>query len=94
MSLGHVLMGAMIGVGAVAAAPFTGGGSILGAATLAGSLSGIGTGVAAATAGFVGAAVADAMADDMRFEGYDEGYKDGQIELSEKMIESHYGPMI
>ena len=94
MSLGHVLMGAVIGVGAVAAAPFTGGGSLLGAATLAGSLSGVGTGIAAATAGFVGAAVADAMADDIRFDGYDEGYKDGQIELSEKIIENKYGPMI
>ena len=94
LSMERIVLGAALGIGAVAAAPFTGGGSVLGAATLAGSLSGIGTGVAAATAGFVGAAVADAMADDMRFEGYDEGYKDGQIELSEKMIESHYGPMI
>ncbi|HDM8056123.1 hypothetical protein [Vibrio harveyi] len=35
-----VIGGAVIGVGAIAAAPFTGGGSILGAATLAGSLAG------------------------------------------------------
>lgn len=61
LHVGHMLLGALLGVGAVAAAPFTGGGSVLGAATLASSLSGLGTGLAAATAGTVGAAVADGM---------------------------------
>ncbi len=43
MSWGYILTGAVIGVGAVAAAPFTGGGSVLGASTLIASLSGAGT---------------------------------------------------
>ena len=50
----RIILGAMLGVGAIAAAPFTGGGSVLGVATLAGSLSGLGTSLAAATAGVVG----------------------------------------
>ncbi len=55
MGWGKILGGVALGVGAVAAAPFTGGGSILGAATLASSLAG--AGAAAAGAGAVGAAV-------------------------------------
>ncbi len=47
--------GAVIGVGAVAAAPFTGGGSVFGAATLASSLAGAGTVAAAIGAGAAGA---------------------------------------
>lgn len=50
------LGGATLGVAAVAAAPFTGGGSVLGAATLAGSLAGAGTIAAAAGTGLAGAA--------------------------------------
>ena len=42
MGLFKVLLGVGLGVGAVAAAPFTGGGSIFGAASLAGSLAGAG----------------------------------------------------
>lgn len=53
-----VLGGAAIGVGAVAAAPFTGGGSLLGGATLLGSLAGAGTVAAAVGAGVAGAVVA------------------------------------
>lgn len=52
--LGKSLLGATIGVVAIAAAPFTGGGSLLGGATLAASLTG--AGVAAGVAGVVGAA--------------------------------------
>lgn len=52
MGLGKILAytagGVVLGVGAVAAAPFTGGGSLFGAATLAGSLMGAGTIAAAA----------------------------------------------
>lgn len=40
---GKVLAGVAVGVGAVAAAPFTGGGSLLGGASLIASLSGAGT---------------------------------------------------
>ena len=50
-----ILGGAAIGVGAIAAAPFTGGGSIFGAASLAASLAGAGTIAAAAGAGALGA---------------------------------------
>lgn len=56
MGWGKMLSLAALGVGAVAAAPFTGGGSVLGAATLAASLTGAGTVAAAAGAGAVGAA--------------------------------------
>lgn len=59
MGLGKILGLAALGVGAVAAAPFTGGGSVLGAATLAGSLAG--AGAAAAGAGAVGAAAGAAL---------------------------------
>jgi uncharacterized membrane protein YebE (DUF533 family) len=57
MGIGKILGLAALGVGAVAAAPFTGGGSVLGAATLAGSL-----GTAGAVAGAVGAGAAGAVA--------------------------------
>lgn len=50
-----ILGGAVIGVGAIAAAPITGGGSLLGGATLLGSLAGAGTVAAAVGAGAVGA---------------------------------------
>ena len=52
-----IVGGAVIGVGAVAAAPFTGGGSLLGAASLATSLAGAGTIAAATGAAAVGTAV-------------------------------------
>lgn len=57
MGICKILSLAFLGVGAVAAVPFTGGGSILGAATLASSLAGAGTIAAAAGAGAVGAGV-------------------------------------
>lgn len=63
MGWGKILTGVTIGVGAVAAAPFTGGGSILGAATALGSLAGAGTIAGAVGAGAVGAAVGSAMSD-------------------------------
>lgn len=58
---GKILAGALIGVGAIAAAPFTGGGSLLGAASLAASLGGAGTVAAAVGAGAVGAGVGAAV---------------------------------
>lgn len=57
MGFGKILGLAALGIGAIAAAPFTGGGSILGAATLAGSLAGAGAIAAATGAGAVGAGV-------------------------------------
>lgn len=53
--LAYTAGGAILGVGAVAAAPFTGGGSILGAISLGASLAGAGT-VAAGTATVLGGA--------------------------------------
>jgi hypothetical protein len=61
MGFFKVLGGIALGVGAVAAAPFTGGGSVLGAATLLGSLAGAGTVAAAVGAGAAGAAAGYAL---------------------------------
>lgn len=60
---GKILAGVAVGVGAVAAAPFTGGGSLLGGASLIASLSGAGTIAAAVGAGAVGGVVSAAVAD-------------------------------
>lgn len=64
MSFWKILGGAALGVGAIAAAPFTGGGSLLGAATLVGSLTGAGTIAAAVGAGAAGAAAGAYFDDD------------------------------
>ena len=56
MGFGKMLGLAALGIGAVAAAPFTGGGSILGAASIGASLAGAGTIAAAGAAGAAGAA--------------------------------------
>ena len=61
MGIGKMLGLAALGIGAIAAAPFTGGGSILGAATLAGSLAGAGAIAAATAAGAAGAGVGYAL---------------------------------
>lgn len=61
MGFFKVLGGVALGVGAIAAAPFTGGGSLVGAATLAGSLAGAGTVAAAVGAGAAGAAAGYAL---------------------------------
>ncbi len=76
MGFGKILAYAALGIGAVAAAPFTGGGSILGAATLAGSLAGAGAVAAAAGAGVVGAGVGYAMS---RKEEDEDNEKDEKI---------------
>lgn len=60
---GKILAGVAVGVGAVAAAPFTGGGSLLGGASLIASLTGAGTIAAAVGAGAVGGVVGAAIAD-------------------------------
>lgn len=84
---GKVLAGAAIGIGAVAAAPFTGGGSLLGAATLASSLAGAGTIAAAAGAGLAGATAGAAWAaSDTENENRarSEGRNEGKAEMAEK----------
>lgn len=65
--LGKCILGATIGVAAVAAAPFTGGGSLFGGASLVGSLAGAGAvaGVAGA-AGAAGGAVAQGIEDNKK----------------------------
>ena len=92
----RIILGAVLGVGAVAAAPFTGGGSVLGAATLAGSLSGFGTGLAAATAGVVGAALADGMADEEEWDAYADGYQEAKRKYmsKEEKLQEKYGPLV
>jgi hypothetical protein len=60
---GKILAGVAVGVGAVAAAPFTGGGSLLGGASLIASLSGAGTIAAAVGAGTLGGVVGAAVAE-------------------------------
>jgi len=78
MGWGKVLGLAALGVGAVAAAPFTGGGSLLGAATIAGSL-----GTTAAVAGAVGAGTAGALAGKALSDREDDERRDLESKVSE-----------
>lgn len=80
MGVFKILAGVTIGVGAVAAAPFTGGGSVLAAATLIGSLSG-----AAAIATATGAAVAGGAA------GYILGNKEDKKQADTVVIAKEEG---
>lgn len=77
-----MLGGAAIGVGAIAAAPFTGGGSLAGGATLLGSLAGAGTVAAALGAGVAGAVVAANVDGDeeVRKAGVEAGRKQAKAE--------------
>tara|TARA_B100001059_G_C17708353_1_gene514042 strand:- start:160 stop:819 length:660 start_codon:yes stop_codon:yes gene_type:complete len=80
-----VIGGAAIGVGAVAAAPFTGGGSILGAATLVSSLTGAGAiaagvGAVGATAGAVANRREKKLEKDKIFQAKKEGKQESEIE--------------
>lgn len=59
MGIFKIIGGIVLGVGAVALVPFTGGGSLLGAATLAGSL--VGAGAAASGAGVVGGIIGEVI---------------------------------
>lgn len=95
---GKILAGVAVGIGAVAAAPFTGGGSLVGGATLLSSLAGAGTIAAATGAGLTGAAVGAAMADsekkekkDIKDRGRAEGKAESLLEigkLEEKLMEA------
>jgi uncharacterized tellurite resistance protein B-like protein len=82
MRLGKVLRFAALGVAAVAAAPFTGGGSILAATTAAGSLAGAGAVAAAAGAATVGAGVGKVLSD--RDERKEEEIKEENASLNIK----------
>lgn len=80
---GKILAGVAVGVGAVAAAPFTGGGSLLGGASLIASLTGTGAIVAAVSAGAVGGVVGAAVADidnDEKKQIKDQGRSEGKAE--------------
>ncbi len=95
---GKILAGVAIGVGAVAAAPFTGGGSLLGGASALASLAGAGTIAAATGAGLTGAVVGAVMADsdekekeNIKNEGKAEGKAESLLEvgeLEEKLLEA------
>ena len=63
MGLFKILACAAVGVGAIAAAPFTGGGSVFAGASLLGSLAGAGTIAAAAGAAAAGATVGGALSE-------------------------------
>lgn len=71
-----------VGVGVVAAAPFTGGGSLLGGATLLSSLAGAGTVATAVGVGLAGAAVGASLDGDTkaRKAAVEEGRKIGKAE--------------
>lgn len=85
---GKILVGCAVGVGAVAIAPFTGGGSLLAGATLLSSLAGVGTVAAATVAGLTGGAVGGAIADIEDEEKQalkDEGNAEGRAHAQEKI---------
>lgn len=89
---GKILAGAAVGVGAVAAAPFTGGGSLLGGATVIASLTGAGTVAAAVGAGAVGGVVGAAVAEsdenekkDLKEQGRAEGKAENGLQI-EKLV--------
>lgn len=91
MKFFKILSFAALGVGAVAAAPFTGGGSILGAASLAGSLAGAGTIAAAVGAGAAGGAAGYALSrkeeedqDEENRKSRKEGKSAGELLASQK----------
>lgn len=79
---GKAALGAVIGVGAVAAAPFTGGGSVLGGASLLASLTGA-VGVATA-AGVAGGVATAKMSEQGKEKTRSEGHKDGYNEAMAK----------
>lgn len=87
---GKILAGVAVGIGAVAAAPFTGGGSLLGGASLIASLSGAGTIAAAVGAGAVGGVVGAAVADSDEKEKSEikkQGIAEGRAENSLKITQ-------
>lgn len=79
MGIFKMLGGAALGVAAIAAAPVTGGGSVLAAASLATSLAGAGTVAAAVGAGTAGA-VAGALLDEEHKNKINDAYVEGKNE--------------
>ena len=84
--VGKILLGAAIGVGTVAAIPFTGGGSVFAGTTLLSSLT-LGTGVTAAVAGATSGAVIDEIdkkktekiVKTAKAESFKDGVKEGTV---------------
>lgn len=85
MGFFKILGGIALGIGAVAAAPFTGGGSLLAGASLAASLAGAATVATAVGAGAVGAVVGAAMSDSDREKGRREGERTATAKYQLKM---------
>lgn len=78
--------GAVVGVAAVAAAPFTGGGSLLGGATLMASLTGAGAIAAGAVVGGgVGAAVSSVRDENIKEESFNKGVEKAMAESAIKI---------
>lgn len=88
MGIGKILGFAALGVGAIAAAPFTGGGSILGAVTLASSLAG--AGVLATGAGVVGAGVGMAFSKKEQDEKAKQEQKLAEYKLKSEKFEREF----
>jgi hypothetical protein len=84
--IGYATGGTVLGVGAVAAAPFTGGGSLFGPATLAASLTGA-AGIATATG--AGAAVAGGVAGKIIYD-MDEEEKKSVYRAGERTATANY----
>lgn len=85
MGIGKILGFAALGVGAIAAAPFTGGGSIVGAVSLAGSLAG--AGALAAGAGVVGVGVGIALSEEEEKKKKEQDAKEAEWNLKAEKYE-------
>ena len=92
--LGKVILGAVVGVGAVAAAPFTGGGSLLAGASLATSLAGagvaagVGAGVGAIAGGVAGSIEEDEQMEEIKKakeSAYEDGVREGMYKTSDEV---------
>jgi len=81
-----IIGGAVIGVGAIAAAPVTGGGSLFGAASLLTSLAGAGTVAAAVGAGAVGAGIGAKLS--MDEENEENEKKENEKELAKLKLQA------
>lgn len=86
-----IIGGVIIGVGAVAAAPFTGGGSLLGAASLAGSLAGTTAAASAVAAGVAGGVAGAVISEEEKKRKkaaeknhFEEGTKAGEEKVMER----------
>ncbi|AFU68738.1 hypothetical protein P700755_001923 [Psychroflexus torquis ATCC 700755] len=91
MSTGKILGGILVGVGAIAAAPFTGGGSLFAAGvSLSAALGGtavaaaVGAGIAGGTAGAVMANKENKEKDQANKNHFNEGVKSGENETKQK----------